>query len=254
MFDYCTKKRETEESLWTVLTSFGYIETDGELFDKGFKSDRNSVKFMSEDNTARARAEFTAICAECALACMMTEFEISVGDEDIYDLIVLFGFEDLVKLSGEKDEFKLKYGKRVFAEGSFGEENTAVFNIAEFAEIMQEKDEPESNLASLIYAEKNADGAAYEVAYTLRINGCIIESYNGTGSIEEAEKYAAEKGITSIIRVFADERVLIKDDVKGEIIETTVTDFVGFCDEEEDHCHDDGCDCGCHHEHEHYGN
>ena len=35
--------------------------------------------------------------------------------------------------------------------------------------------------ASLLYAEENAEGYAYDVAYNLRMNGCIVELYTGCG-------------------------------------------------------------------------
>ena len=98
--------------------------------------------------------------------------------------------------------------------------------------------------ATLIFAEKNAEGVAYEVAYNLRINGCIVEFFTDGDDIKEAEEYAENKGLSCIIRAYADGKLMIKDDIKNEIIETCLEDFLGFYGDDEDEC-----DCGHHHHH-----
>ena len=102
---------------------------------------------------------------------------------------------------------------------------------------------------SLVYAEKNAEGIAYDIAYTLRQYGIMVEQYINGGNIEDAEKYARELGRDSVIRVFPDAKVQVMEFSNDEIVETTAEDFINFYGEEE-HDHDHGeCDCGHHHEH-----
>lgn len=100
--------------------------------------------------------------------------------------------------------------------------------------------------SSLIFAERDAEGIAYELAYNLRVNGCLVEMYIGGGDFKDAEKYAGETDTGAMLRVFPDGRLQIKDFTKREIIETTADDFLGYYDE--DGCeHHHGDDCG--HEH-----
>lgn len=102
--------------------------------------------------------------------------------------------------------------------------------------------------SSLIFAERDAEGIAYELAYNLRVNGCLVEMYIGGGDFKDAEKYAGETDTGAMLRVFPDGRLQIKDFTKREIIETTADDFLGYYDE--DGCeHHHGDDCGCGHEH-----
>lgn len=107
--------------------------------------------------------------------------------------------------------------------------------------------------SSLIFAEKNAEGIGYELAYNLRVNGCLVEMYIGGGDVSEAEKYARSTDTGAMLRVFPDGKLQIKDFTKQEIVETTANDFLGYYDDdfEHDSCHDD--DCGCGHEHHHHG-
>ena len=101
--------------------------------------------------------------------------------------------------------------------------------------------------ASLIFAETDSEGIAYDVAYNLRMNGCIVEFYTGAGNIDDAVSYTKDNGLGCILRVFSDGKLMINDFAKNEIIETTAFDFLGYYDEDEE----DECDCGCggHHHH-----
>ena len=105
--------------------------------------------------------------------------------------------------------------------------------------------------SSLIFAEKNAEGLGYDLAYNLRVNGCLVEYYIGGGDYTEAEKYAGITDTGCMLRVFADGKLLIKDFAKNEITETTVNEFLGYYAEDEEehhHHHDHDCDCGCYHD------
>lgn len=107
--------------------------------------------------------------------------------------------------------------------------------------------------ATLIFTENGADSNAYELAYTLRSQSYLTEMYIADGDYKAAERYAEATGKESMLRVFADGKLMIKDFTDGEIIETTVESFLGvYTDTTEDdncgcgHSHH-GCDCG--HEH-----
>lgn len=96
---------------------------------------------------------------------------------------------------------------------------------------------------SLIFAESGAEGTAYDIAYHLRVNGCLVEQYIGGGDYTKAEDYAKQAGHGCMLRVHADGMLQIKDFEKNEIIETTAAEFLGYYDEGEEE------DCGCDHEH-----
>ena len=101
---------------------------------------------------------------------------------------------------------------------------------------------------TLIFPEKAAFGIAYDVAYNLRVNGCLVEGYVGNGGYKEAEKYAKKTNAECMLRVFSDGKLQIKDFKRGDITETTVDDFLGYYDEHEE---EEDCCCGddCHHHH-----
>lgn len=105
---------------------------------------------------------------------------------------------------------------------------------------------------SLIFAENNAEGIGYDLAYNLRVNGCLAEYYIGGGDFAEAEKYALDTGCGSMLRIFSNGRLLIKELAKGEVTETTANEFLGYYEEEDEDGHEHGCECGCHdHGHTH---
>ncbi|MBQ7794333.1 MAG: ATP phosphoribosyltransferase regulatory subunit [Clostridia bacterium] len=103
---------------------------------------------------------------------------------------------------------------------------------------------------SVVFAEKNAEGIAYDLAYTLRLNGCLIEGYIGGGDYKECEEYCKRINAGSMMRVHADGLLQIKDFIRGDITETTAEEFLGFYEDDCDcgeHHHDHDCDCGhCH--------
>ena len=118
--------------------------------------------------------------------------------------------------------------------------------------------------ASLLYSEPGAEGVCYDLAVSLRINGCLVEQYICEGSHLEAEQYAINNNMSCMLRVFADGKLQIKDFARNQITETTVNDFIGYYDDIEDeedcgcghdhhdhHHHDHDCDCGCHDHHHH---
>ncbi len=203
----------------------------------------------------------------------------------IYELLCLYGLEDYVSIDlgmlqsidyytgsifkcythgvgfpicagGRYDTLMEKFGEK---EGAVG----VAFGINRVISALG-KDSSKGVEGSLIYAEKNAEGIAYDIAYTLRQYGVLIEQYIGDESHIDAEKYAVSQGRDSMIRVFPDAKVQIKDFATGEIVETTAEDFINFYGEDEHHhdeshegcCghhheHGEECNCGEHHHHEH---
>lgn len=257
MIKYCGKRKEIQDTLWSVFTSFAYkeIEKDGacekiEETGKFCWFESNEAAALNIGNIGKkSYAEAVALCVEASIACGLDNFEITVSDVLVYDLLILFGFEKMVKM-GDTDGFKAISGGKEFAKGCFKEERCCCkFNIPVFMEVLKEAgiDMTESTpSASLIYAEKNAEGLAYDVAYNLRVNGCIIEYYNLECDIESACKYATEKGFSCVIRALADGTLQIKDLIKDEITETNVQEFLGYYDDADE---EEECSCGHHHEH-----
>lgn len=133
--------------------------------------------------------------------------------------------------------------------GHFGENAGAVgvaFGINRIMSALSRREAQDSraSLLSIIYPEHNAEGIAYDLAYSLRVNGCLVEGYIGGGDYADCEKYCTKIGAGCMMRVYADGKVQIKDFLRNEITETTAQEFLGYYD-------DDGCDCGCEHEHHH---
>ena len=195
----------------------------------------------------------------------------------IFDLLTLYGFEKFISIDlgmlqsidyytgsifkcythgvgfpicagGRYDNLLAHFGVKAGAVG-------VAFGINRIVAALRSRGEAEAAKPSLsvIFAEENAEGLAYDVAYTLRISGCLAEGYVGGGNFAECESYAVSMGADSMMRVFGDGKLLIKDFAKQEVTETTVDDFIGYyddcdCDDEHDHDHHGhDCDCGCHH-------
>ena len=245
------KRRDIEDTIWSVLTSFA-LEEEEEKCDKTryFLVNKGGV-FISGGVENMARAEVVCACIEAAFACNLEDFKVKISDEAIFNLLVLCGFENILILDGDiKNGFCLYSDETVFARGNFEKEKTTA-NIDIYALLKICKNEGGNISKSLVYAECGAEGAAYDICYNLRVNGCIIEMYTKDGDIKSAEEYAKKEGHSALVRCFADGTVEIKDLVKDEITKTTVSEFLGYYEDENgcdchDHEHHD-CDCGHHH-------
>lgn len=190
----------------------------------------------------------------------------------IYELLCLYGFEQYVSIDlgmlqsidyytgsifkaythgvgfpicagGRYNTLMKKFGKDMGAVGVAFGINRIISALRNAGVQMQADSVP----ASLLFAEENAEGLAYDLAYSLRVNGCLVEMYVEDGSYRDAERYAQESGAGCMLRVFSDGTLQIKDFVKQEITETTVGEFLGYYEEDTD-----GCDCGCDHDHHHH--
>lgn len=189
----------------------------------------------------------------------------------IYELLCLYGLEDYISIDlgmlqsidyytgtifkcythgvgfpicagGRYDTLMEKFGEK---EGAVG----VAFGINRLISALGKSSEKEIE-GTLVYAEENAEGIAYDIAYTLRQYGVLVEQYINSGSLSDAENYAKTIGRDSMIRVFSDAKVQVKDFRANEIVETTAEEFINFYGEDEHaHEHDEGCSCG--HDHEH---
>ena len=169
---------------------------------------------------------------------------------EIYELLTLYGFEQYISLDlGMLQSIDYYTGSifKCYTRGigfpiaaggrydnlmsGFGTSKGAVGCAIGINRIMQVY-EGESNAVAgtLVYAEDNAQGLAYELAYNLRVNGCLTEMYIESGSFEDAEKYAETTNNTCILRVKADGNLVIYDLERKEAIETTVEEFLGYGD------------------------
>lgn len=255
MIKYCGKRKEIEDSIWSVYTSFGFLEAEN---NDDLKNLKESGKFCYFENgkcvaekkgslSIKDKAELVALCVETSIANGLDDFMVEVGEIEVFELLTLFGFEKMIKLNEEVKGFKAVSSGICY---SYQEDGKSVIETGLFMKVLENYGIDMSDMgvdASLIYAEKNAEGLAYDVAYNLRVNGCIVEYYTENGTIEDACSYAENKGISCVLRAYADGILQIKDMIKNEITETTVADFLGYYEEEED-----DCDCSCGHDHHHH--
>ena len=253
------KKREITDTIWTVIETFGFCEVENnEGFYEDSKKEPGKYYYFandamtavnSQDTGEKAKADLIALCVEIAMVCAKENVTISLGDEKLAEILCLFGFENIIKLEQNRETATIESFGKPFAKTKFEEGYYEItLDLKEFFDADAGYEKVQS---SLIFAEKDAEGIAYDVAYNLRMNGCIVEYYTGSGNIDDAEKYTKENGLGCILRVFSDGKLMINDFAKCEIIETTASDFLGYYDEDDE---EDECDCGCgghHHHHDH---
>lgn len=167
----------------------------------------------------------------------------------IYNLLTLYGFEKYISLDLGMLQSIDYYTGSIFKcythgvgfpiaaggrydnlMGEFGEKKGAVGCAIGINRIMQiYKGTPESVASTLVVAEDNAYGLAYDLAYNLRVNGCLTEMYIGESN-SDAMAYAKETNNTCILRVFSDKKLIIYDLERGETIETNIDTFMGYDD------------------------
>ncbi|MBQ3123943.1 MAG: ATP phosphoribosyltransferase regulatory subunit [Clostridia bacterium] len=168
---------------------------------------------------------------------------------EIYNLLTLYGFEKYISLDLGMLQSIDYYTGSIFKcythgvgfpiaaggrydnlMGGFGEAKGAVGCAMGINRIMQiYAGEPDTVASTLVFAEKNADGLAYDMAYNLRVNGCLTEMYIGD-DFADAEDYAKKTNNTCILRVYADKKLTIYDLERGEAIETDTDTFMGYDD------------------------
>lgn len=173
---------------------------------------------------------------------------------EIYNLLTLYGLEQYISLDlGMLQSIDYYTGSifKCYTHGvgfpvaaggrydnlmsEFGTSKGAVGCALGINRIMQIYNQQGASVPStLVFAEKNADGPAYELTCNLRVNGCLTEMYIEDTDFSEAERYAEETNNTCILRVFPDGRLIIYDKEREDAIETTVNEFLGYNDFVED--------------------
>ena len=236
-----TDKLDIDDSIKNLMIDLPYLFGGEEVFEKAYVKGLNETSKLALDNLKR-----------------------------IYELLCLYGFEKYVSIDLGMLESIDYYTGSIFKcythgvgfpicaggrydnlMGNFGAPKGAVgaaIGINRLISVLSDK-EVHSTSSSLIFAEHNGEGIAYDIAYNLRVNGCLVEMYIGDGDYTEAETYSKGKDISAMIRVFPDGKILIKDFAKNEIVETTANEFLGYYDD--NLMYDEHCGCGCEHEHHH---
>ncbi len=236
-----TDKLDIDNSIKNLMIDLPYLFGGEEVFEKAYVKGLNETSKLALDNLKR-----------------------------IYELLCLYGFEKYVSIDLGMLESIDYYTGSIFKcythgvgfpicaggrydnlMGNFGAPKGAVgaaIGINRLISVLSDK-EVHSTSSSLIFAEHNGEGIAYDIAYNLRVNGCLVEMYIGDGDYTEAETYSKGKDISAMIRVFPDGKIMIKDFAKNEIVETTANEFLGYYDD--NLMYDEHCDCGCEHEHHH---
>lgn len=170
--------------------------------------------------------------------------------KNIYDILCLYGFEKYISLDlgmlqsidyytgsifkgythgvgfpicagGRYDKLMSKFGA---PKGAVG----VAMGISRIMKALKDKKSAVSVGSTLVFAEENADGVAYELASSLRINGCLVEMYIGEGDFDEALTYAKKTEQDCILHVYSDRRLTIADLIQDNEINTTVDEFTGM--------------------------
>lgn len=234
-----TDKLNIDEEIKNLIIELPYLFGGDEVFKKAYVKGLNETSKIALDNLKR-----------------------------IYDLLCLYGFEKYVSIDLGMLESIDYYTGSIFKcythgvgfpicaggrydnlMGQFGAPKGAVgvaIGINRLMSILADKD-IHAVSSSLIFAEHNAEGIAYDIAYNLRVNGCLVEMYIGDGSYEDAVTYSKGKNISAIMRVYPDGALNVEDFAKHETINTTANEFLGYYDSE---LMFDESDCG--HEHHHH--
>lgn len=171
----------------------------------------------------------------------------------IYDLLCLYGFEKYISIDlgmlqsidyytgsifkcytqgvgfpicagGRYDNLMAKFGA---PKGAVG----VAIGIGRIMQAVKGKGLGSRPGSTLVFAEPNADGIAYEVAYGLRVNGCLVEMYIGDGDFKDAKKYAKLTKQECILRTYPDGRLKIVDLMQNTEIDTTVNEFLGYSED-----------------------
>lgn len=256
-YKICLREKDIMSMMWNVFASFGYkdaIEIPGED-----KTAEGILRIAIDDGLScrvmlcncinpKAMAEVAAMSIEAAEAVEFPDFLLKIScPEEVRNLMYLYSLEEYCEFSEGEFSFCGMSGDVKIFEG--GVLSCAVFCTFDLDACAKSAEESATGVAvpeTLIYTENNAEGIGYEIAYTMRLSGCLATSYVSGGTIEECEAYAKTRRIESIIRVFADGKIQIKECATGVVTETDYNTFVGYYEEDEHH-HGHDCDCGhCH--------
>lgn len=218
-----TSKLDIDDEIKNLMAELPYMFGDMSVIEKAYVSGLNETSQKALDNLKR-----------------------------IYELLCLYGFEKYISIDlgmlqsidyytgsifkcytrgisfpvcagGRYDNLMAKFGD---AKGAVG----AAIGVNRVMAALGRK-EADTVSSSLVYAEKDAEGLAYDVAYNLRVNGCLVEMYICGKTAEEAKQYAKETNSACMLRVFPNGRLVISDFEKDDEIETTVNEFLGYNEE-----------------------
>lgn len=256
-YTVCTREKDIMSLMWNVFVSFGYKDAvlnntgEGNCGFARFAVDEGlSGKIIISDcKTEKAMAELVAVAVEAALAADVPDFSVEITcSEAVAELIGLYSLDEYCNMTEGSFEITGKSGERVIFRSSCSDKDLVCeFDFKAVAEAVCGETGDIPVPETVVYSEKNAEGIGYEIAYTMRLSGCLVTDCIGCSSIEECESYVKMCGAESIIRVFPDGKIQIKETATGEITETDYNTFVGYYDDEPD-----GCDCGHdHHHHDH---
>lgn len=215
------KDLDIPEDVKGIMTEFPFLFGGGEILDKADVPGLNPTSKKALDNL-----------------------------REIYNLLVLYGFEQYISLDlGMLQSIDYYTGSifKCYTRGigfpiaaggrydnlmsGFGKESGAVGCAIGINRIMQVYDGSVNEVAgTLIFAEKDAEGIAYELAYNLRVNGCLTEMYIDGDNFDEATEYAKNTNNTCILRVKKDGGLTIYDLDRDDVIETTAEMFLGYGD------------------------
>lgn len=226
---------DIDENIKTLISRLPYMFGDMSVLDQANVSALNPVSKAALDNLKR-----------------------------IYELLCFYGFEQYISIDLGMLQSIDYYTGSIFKGyarglgfpicgggrydnlmGRFGNNTGAVgvaIGINRLLSAMPDES-PVSVGLSLIFAEHNAEGLGYDLAYNLRVNGCLVEYYIGGSDFKAAEEYAKNIGACAMLRVFDNGKLLIKDFAKDEITQTTANEFMGYYSEDID---EDACSCGHH--------
>lgn len=227
-------KLDMDEGVKNLIIELPYLFGGNEVFEKAYVDGLNETSKVALDNLKR-----------------------------IYELLCLYGFEKYVSIDLGMLESIDYYTGSIFKcythgvsfpicaggrydnlMGQFSSPKGAVGVAIGVNRLLSVLDDTESfePSATLLFAEKNAEGICYDVAYNLRVNGCLAEMYIGGGEYSDAEEYAKSKNIGASIRVYPDGSLIISDFIKNATTRTTANEFLGYTD-------NDGEECDCGHDH-----
>ena len=118
------KKRDIVDSMWSVFTSFGFYEAEKDVGEKYCIFEKNEARAVNKEATDKAKAETVALLIETAIANGLDNFIVSVGNEKVFELLELFGFEKIIVLDKNVKGFSAKSGEIEFGTGIFDEDKS----------------------------------------------------------------------------------------------------------------------------------
>ncbi len=254
-YTVCSKEKDAMNLMWNVFASFGYkdaLEESGDsvkcasnriAIDKGL----NSTIMILDCINYKAQAEIVSVAIEAGLAVGYNGFSVVVScSRKVADLLYLYSLDEFCKISLGQFEFKGYSDKELLFYGKSETNNLYCdFDLSACAKSanLDESVIPET----IIFAEENAEGIAYEIGYTMRLSGCLVTNFLEDTDIAECELYAKEHKISDIIRVYPDGKIQIKDLDKNTVTQTDYKELLKYYDDDSEHEHEHDCSCGCEH-------